>query len=61
MAIEKAIGKLPREEAEAVRLLVMDGVTPREARQITGVNARVLLSRKKRGLVLLKDMLNDWA
>ena len=60
LAIERAIALLPQEEAEAVRLLVMDGVSPREARSITGVNARLLLSRKKRGLVLLKEHLAEW-
>ncbi len=44
-----------------MRLLVLDGVDSREARQITGATARQLRQRRDRGLLLLRHELADWA
>jgi RNA polymerase sigma factor for flagellar operon FliA len=60
-AIDDALDRLPEEEADAVRLLVLDGMDSREARQITGATARQLRQRRDRGLLLLRHELADWA
>lgn len=60
-AIGRALEKLPSEEAQAVQLLVMEGLNPREARAITGATARQMLARKRRGLSLLRAELAEWA
>jgi RNA polymerase sigma factor for flagellar operon FliA len=55
--ITAAMSLLPPEEAEAVRLLVLEDRTPTEARLIAGVTARQLRQRKERGLNALRASL----
>lgn len=59
--IAAALARLPEREALAVRLLVLEGVTPTEARQMTGATARQLRQWKERGLESLRTELVDWA
>jgi RNA polymerase sigma factor FliA len=59
-AVERALSKLPEREAAAVRLLVMDGLSPAEAREHTGATARQLRQWKERGLAALRDELTSW-
>jgi len=58
--IQAALGMLPPDEAAAVRLLVMDGMNPTEARAVTGATARQLRQRKERALAMLRNQLVDW-
>lgn len=58
-AVAEAIAQLPPEEAEAVRLLVLEDRSPTEARLIAGVTARQLRQRKERGLHALRAHLSD--
>lgn len=60
-AITRALSELPEAEAQAVRLLVMEGLNPTEARQLTGATARQLRQRKERGLAALRQSLQDWS
>lgn len=60
-AIVRALEQLPPVDAEAVRLLVMEGLNPTEARAVTGATARQLRQRKERGLAALRENLNEWA
>lgn len=60
-AIEEALARLPRDEAEAVKLLVMDELHPTRARQLTGATARQMRNRRDRGLETLRDFLADWS
>lgn len=58
-AVSEAIAELPPEEAEAIRLLVLEDRAPTEARLIAGVTARQLRQRKERALNTLRAMLED--
>jgi RNA polymerase sigma factor for flagellar operon FliA len=60
-AVEEALLKLDPEEANAVRLLVMEAVHPTEARKMAGVSARQMRQRKDRALKKLKEELADWS
>ena len=59
-AINDALAKLPEEEAEAVRLLVMEELHPTKARQLTGASARQMRQRRDRALLTLRDFLEGW-
>ena len=58
-AIERALASLPADEAQAVRLLILEDRNPTEARQIAGVTARQLRQRKERALHVLRDQLAE--
>jgi RNA polymerase sigma factor FliA len=57
--VSDAIAELPPEEAQAIRLLVLEDRSPTEARLIAGVTARQLRQRKERGLNTLRTRLED--
>lgn len=59
-AINEALSRLPEDEAEAVRLLVMEELHPTKARQLTGASARQMRQRRDRALVTLRDFLEGW-
>lgn len=59
-AIEAALRKLHGDEAEAVRLLIMEELHPTAARQRTGATARQMRQRRDRGLEQLRDFLAGW-
>ena len=59
-AVARAMAQLPADEAQAVQLLVMDGMNPTEARALTGATARQLRQRKERGLAQLRHYLAQW-
>jgi RNA polymerase sigma factor (sigma-70 family) len=59
-AVSAALAELPAEDRAAVKLLVMDGLNPTEARQVTGATARQLRQRKERGLAALRTHLETW-
>jgi RNA polymerase sigma factor (sigma-70 family) len=59
-AIDQALERIPEGEAMAVRLLVLEGLEPRDARAKTGVSTRQLRQRRDRGIVLLKAQLTEW-
>lgn len=58
-AIAEALRRLSPEEAEAVRLLVLEDRSPTEARIIAGVTARQLRQRKERALDALREHLAE--
>lgn len=58
--ISGALAALPEDEAVAVRLLVMEGLSPAEASEITGANTRQLRARLRRGLSQLEPVLAGW-
>lgn len=60
-AIENAMECLPKDDRDAVRLLVMEALTPTEARMVTGATARQMRQRRERGLAALRATLEDWA
>jgi DNA-directed RNA polymerase specialized sigma24 family protein len=57
--ISRALEMLPVEEAQAIRLLILEDRNPTEARQIAGVTARQLRQRKERALHALRDQLAE--
>lgn len=57
--VAEAMTRLSPEEAEAIRLLVLEDRSPTEARLIAGVTARQLRQRKERALNTLRQELND--
>lgn len=59
-AVARALSTLAPEDADAVRLLIMDGLNPTEARAVTGATARQLRQRKERALNALRAQLADW-
>lgn len=59
-AIEAALGKLEGEEAEAIRLLIMEELHPTAARQLTGATARQMRQRRDRGVEQLREFLSGW-
>ena len=59
-AVRNALAKLPCEEAEAVRLLIMEELHPTKARELTGATARQMRQRRDRGLETLRDFLDGW-
>jgi len=54
-----ALENLTAEEAQAIRLLIMEDRSPTEAKQIAGVTARQLRQRKERALSSLREQLRD--
>lgn len=58
--VARALDALNPDDAAAVRLLVMEGLNPTEARAVTGASARQLRQRKERALAALRDSLADW-
>lgn len=54
-----ALENLGEEEAEAIRLLILEDRSPTEARTIAGITARQLRQRKERGLLHLRAALQD--
>ena len=60
-AIVAALDQLADDEAEAVRLLVLESVSVSEAQTRTCVSARQLRQRRDRGLTQLATILADWA
>lgn len=58
--IDEALAQIPKEEADAVRLLVLEGASPKHAREITGASARQMRQRKEKGLLHIKSLLNQW-
>jgi hypothetical protein len=59
-AVDAALASLSPEDAAAVRLLVMDGMRPAEAQEITGEAPRRLRVRRDRGLENLREQLSGW-
>lgn len=59
-ALIDALSKLPTEEAEAIKLLILEEINPSKARVLTGTTARQMRSRKEKGLALLKEYLGPW-
>lgn len=57
--IAVALENLTPEEAEAIRLLILEDRPPTEAKTIAGVTARQLRQRKERALGILRDQLRD--
>jgi RNA polymerase sigma factor (sigma-70 family) len=60
-AVNRALLLLPFDEAEAVRLLIMEELHPTKAREKTGATARQMRQRRDRGLETLKEFLADWS
>lgn len=60
-AVQEAIATLPAEEAQAVRLLMLEEMPLAEAAALVGVEPRQLRARKKRALTALRPLLLDWA
>ncbi|MFM7087981.1 MAG: sigma-70 family RNA polymerase sigma factor [Candidatus Paceibacterota bacterium] len=60
-AVLDAMSKLDEGDAEAVRLLVMEGVTPSDLSKIQGTSSRVLRQRRDRGLSQLREFLDGWS
>jgi RNA polymerase sigma factor (sigma-70 family) len=58
-AVAEAMAQLPAEEAEAIRLLILEERNPTEAKGLAGVTARQLRQRKERGLSTLRDLLAE--
>lgn len=58
-AIARALELLPADEAQAVRLLILEDRNPTEARQLAGVTARQLRQRKERALHALREQLAE--
>lgn len=59
--VRQAIAGLPHEEAQAVILLDIQGLTLEEAGRHTGATTRQLRSRRDRGRAQLSRTLSDWA
>jgi RNA polymerase sigma factor for flagellar operon FliA len=59
-AVDAALATLHPEDAAAVRLLVMEGLRPAEAQEITGEAPRRLRVRRERALAALREQLADW-
>lgn len=59
--VERALARLPREEAVAVRLLVMENRSSQEVQQATGATAKQLRARVRRGQALLASELAAWS
>ena len=60
-AILEAVAALPQEEADAVRMLILEDRPLTEVRQTTGATTRQLRLRQRRGLHTLRETLADWA
>ena len=60
-AIHDALEHLDPEDAEAVRLLVLESVSVAQAQVRTATSARQLRQRRDRGLAELATLLADWA
>jgi len=59
-AVDAALATLHPEDAAAVRLLVMEGMRPQEAQEITGEAPRRLRVRRERALEALREQLSGW-
>jgi RNA polymerase sigma factor (sigma-70 family) len=60
-AIVAALKKLDPEDAEAVRILILEDTPVAEAEALTGATSRQLRQRKARGLAALAPMLTGWS
>ena len=60
-AMHDAIQDLPFEEAQAIQLLDIDGLTLLQASQVTGASTRQLRSRRTRARSYLTEALATWA
>ena len=60
-AMHDAIQDLPFEEAQAIQLLDIDGLTLLQASQVTGASTRQLRSRRTRARGYLTEALATWA
>jgi RNA polymerase sigma factor (sigma-70 family) len=60
-AVELALLELGSGEEEAVRMLVLDGVSLTDAAERTGTSPRQLRARRDRGLAKLAELLVEWA
>jgi RNA polymerase sigma factor (sigma-70 family) len=58
--IEAALEAIEPDEAEAVRLLILEGMSAADARVVTGATARQMRQRKERGLAALRTHLDHW-
>lgn len=58
--IEAALEVIDADDAEAVRLLIIEGMSASDARTLTGATARQMRQRKERGLVALRAHLDHW-
>jgi DNA-directed RNA polymerase specialized sigma24 family protein len=59
--VHDALNDLPLDEAEAVKLLVMEQLPMREVRERTGASPKQLRARRDRGLATLRGELDSWA
>jgi RNA polymerase sigma factor (sigma-70 family) len=59
-AVDAALATLHPDDAAAVRLLVMEGMRPAEAQEITGEAPRRLRLRRERALAALREQLLGW-
>ena len=59
-AIEGAINNLPHADAEVARLLLLEGLSPAEARERTGASPRQLRQRWNRSRETLATALVEW-
>jgi RNA polymerase sigma factor (sigma-70 family) len=59
-AVDAALATLHPDDAAAVRLLVMEGMRPAEAQEITGEAPRRLRVRRERALAALREQLSGW-
>ena len=59
-AVNAALATLHPDDAVAVRLLVMEGLRPQEAEEITGEAPRRLRVRRERALEALREQLSNW-
>ena len=60
-AIQRALGRLPADERQAVDLLVYQGLPVAAVIEMTGIAPRMLRARKERGLAALSGLLAEWA
>lgn len=56
--IDRALDDLPYEEAEAVRLMVMEQMPPSKIRELTGTSSRQMRARRDKGLNSLRKALH---
>jgi RNA polymerase sigma factor for flagellar operon FliA len=59
--VASALELLPEDQRRAVQLLVMDALSPTEARLETGATARQMRQRKEKALLALRESLSAWA
>ena len=59
--IATALSDLSAEDRQAVQLLIIEGLSVSEARELSGASARQLRTRVRRGTEILKEKLVDYA